>query len=90
MLNEDNNEFVSFLASDRGQDMRQEDNDDYYIEHPTDSKKKKKKMGDEKVFKKAKNIFASLKTDPSSTMFSKEKIYQNIDQNQNMQTTHYC
>ena len=42
MLNEDNNEFVSFLASDRGQDMRQEDNDDYYIEHPTDSKKKKK------------------------------------------------
>ena len=89
MLNEDNNEFVSFLASDRGQDMRQEDNDDYYIEHPTDSKKKKK-MGVEKVFKKAKNIFASLKTDPSSTMFSKEKIYQNIDQNQNMQTTHYC
>lgn len=47
-------------------------------------------MGDEKVFKKAKNIFASLKTDPSSTIFSKEKIYQNIDQNQNMQTTHYC
>ena len=67
--------------------MRQEDNDDYYIEHLIDSKKE---TGDEKVFKKAKNIFASLKTDPSSTMFSKEKIYQNIDQNQNMQTTYYC
>lgn len=31
-------------------------------------------MDDEKLFKKAKNIFTSLKTDPSSVMFSEEKI----------------
>lgn len=31
-------------------------------------------MDDEKLFKKAKNILTTLKTDPSSVMFSEEKI----------------
>ena len=31
-------------------------------------------MDDKKLFKKAKNIFTSLKTDPSSVLFSEEKI----------------
>ena len=31
-------------------------------------------MDNEKLFKKAKNIFTSLKTDPSSVLFSEEKI----------------
>ena len=31
-------------------------------------------MDDKKLFKKAKNIFTSLKTDPSSLLFSEEKI----------------
>ena len=31
-------------------------------------------MDNKKLFKKAKNIFTSLKTDPSSVLFSEEKI----------------
>ena len=31
-------------------------------------------MDDKTFFKKAKNIFTSLKTDPSSVLFSEEKI----------------
>ena len=31
-------------------------------------------MDDKKLSKKAKNIFTSLKTDPSSVLFSEEKI----------------
>ena len=31
-------------------------------------------MDDKKLFKKAKNIFTSLKADPSSVLFSEEKI----------------
>ena len=31
-------------------------------------------MDDKKLFEKAKNIFNSLKTDPSSVLFSEEKI----------------
>ena len=31
-------------------------------------------MDNEELFKKAKNIFTSLKTDPSSVLFSEEKI----------------
>ena len=35
-------------------------------------------MDDEKLFKKAKNLFNSLKTDPSSVLFAEEKLDQKL------------